>query len=144
MRLFALAVLATGCVSYAGSVKATKDAHPDVSRLHQVRIDRLASEVELIGDPAEQGATPDSALAKGRGVIAEAIEAALAGAAGPPEKARYRATISGGVVNLVPMIVPCFLVLTLMNCPAAHFAIDIELHLQIKDRVYAGKGSGGS
>src|SRR5882672_8352883 len=104
MRSFAVALLATGCVSYAISVQVIKDAHPDVSRLHQVSIDRAASEVELIGAPADNSAS-DSALAKGRGEIAEAIEAALAGAAGPPEQARYRALISGGVVNLVPMIV---------------------------------------
>src|SRR5258706_11448572 len=142
MRLVAVALLASGCVSYATSVQATKDAHPDVSRLHQVRIDRAASEVELIGAPSDNSAA-DSFLAKGREEMAQALEGALAGAAGPPEKARYQAVIKGGMVNLVPLIVPCVLVLTLMNCPAAHFSIDVELRLQIKDRVYAGKGSGG-
>src|SRR4051812_38644521 len=106
MRWFATLVLASGCASYAGTIQATKDAHPEVSRLHQVRIDRAASEVELVGAPSDNS-SDDSFLAKGRGEIAEAIEAALAGAAGPPEKARYRAQISGGVVNLVPMVVPC-------------------------------------
>src|SRR5260221_5954115 len=122
MRLAAVALLASGCVSYATSVQATRDAHLDVSRLHQVRIDRAAWKVELIGAPADNSAA-DSFLAKGREEMAQAIEGALAGAAGPPEKARYRAVVKGGEVNMVPLVLPCVLLLTLMNCPAAHFSI---------------------
>jgi hypothetical protein len=129
-----------GCATTMEEVIAS-DGPVTAAKLRGATIDDAASEIHwepgsfFPMEPAEQAIAAKNV----RGDISKGFNAAL-GAGERNAAARYKLRVIEADSNLVLMVAPCFIFLTLFGCPAGVSSAKVELALDVDGEIFKATG----